>query len=50
MALEEHVFKGGTITCGPACGQCCRQLVPISMTHDGEAMLNVLVAELPRSR
>ncbi len=39
---------GREISCGPACGACCRQMVPISETE--AAMIRELVEEMPDER
>jgi len=45
---DQLAQKGKTVSCGPACGACCRQLVPV--TRIEAAHLAELVAEMPEPR
>ncbi len=48
VALQSIVDAGETVSCGPGCGVCCRQVVPVSR---GEAVyLRRCLATLPTER
>ena len=45
---QQSIEAGKPIACGPGCGACCRQLVPISVSEAYQ--LNDLVAALPEPK
>lgn len=48
VSVEHTLAEGFSITCGPGCGACCRQLVPIAPLE--ASALSALVAALPEPR
>lgn len=49
VATEHARAEGRTVSCGPACGACCRQLVPISLI-EARALASAVDALPPEER